>query len=277
MPPYTAVTLPGARSFILRSTAGRQYRILLWVPDSPPPAAGFPVLYLLDANAVFATAVEAMRVQTRGKAGIAPAVIVGIGYPGTEPFPPERQEDFLLPEAQPAPAVAAKISERGLPLVGNALEFQAFLKRVLFPAIETEHPVDVSQRAILGHSLGGLFVLELLFTRTSLFRHYLAGSPSLHWDQQRMEAKEQTFCDQVSLHKERVHLLLAVEGEGREHISRLYDNTLELYERLRAQTGDHLRLDLKVFAEEGHVSMLPGFISSALRFAFGQESVISVE
>lgn len=42
---------------------GAPYRIFLRTPPGDRPAAGWPVLYMLDGNAVFATAADAIRVQ----------------------------------------------------------------------------------------------------------------------------------------------------------------------------------------------------------------------
>lgn len=57
------------------------------------------MIYLLDANSVFGTMVEAMRMQSRRpeKTGVVPAVIVGIGYETDAPFDPGRYYDFTLP------------------------------------------------------------------------------------------------------------------------------------------------------------------------------------
>ena len=61
---------------------GAPYRIFLALPKGPAPPAGFPVLYLLDANASFATLVEAQRRGGERPAGtgIGPTVLVGIGH-----------------------------------------------------------------------------------------------------------------------------------------------------------------------------------------------------
>lgn len=56
--------IPGAIRFDLGGRDGRlPWRITLYVPPGDAPAAGWPVLYLLDGNAVTATAIDIERVQ----------------------------------------------------------------------------------------------------------------------------------------------------------------------------------------------------------------------
>lgn len=56
--------LVDAVSFDLGGTAGQPpWRITLYVPPGPAPAAGWPILYLLDGNAVTGTAIDIERVQ----------------------------------------------------------------------------------------------------------------------------------------------------------------------------------------------------------------------
>ena len=43
-------------------------------------------------------------------------------------------------------------------------------------------PVDATNQALYGHSLGGLAVVHALFTEPKAFRSFIASSPSLWWD-----------------------------------------------------------------------------------------------
>ncbi|WP_159884176.1 alpha/beta hydrolase-fold protein [Paenibacillus puerhi] len=64
------------------------------------------------------------------------------------------------------------------PLHGGAEEFIEFIESELKPLIQSEFFVDRSHQTLIGHSLGGLLVLDVLFSRTSAFQTYIAGSPS---------------------------------------------------------------------------------------------------
>src|SRR5579871_5613259 len=77
-PATTPVTLPGATQFDLPSKiAGRTYRIFVYKPLTPPPASGYPVIYVTDGNAMFPLA--AAHTTLMGLAGKG-ALVIGVGY-----------------------------------------------------------------------------------------------------------------------------------------------------------------------------------------------------
>ncbi|WP_423748908.1 alpha/beta hydrolase [Caldibacillus debilis] len=262
------VTIPGTEQRVMYSRDGkREYRIFLAKPDGDPPPSGFPVIYLLDANAVFGTMVEAVRVQARRpeKTGVFPAVVVGIGYPTEMPFAPARFYDFTLPvpaaELPPGPDGAA------WPELGGAEAFLAFIEEELKPEIESELPIDSGRRTLFGHSLGGLFALHVLFTRPAAFRTYIAGSPSIHWNERPLREAERQFVSRLERETLNIDLLLAAGELEKSHPSRINANARELAERLSPLAGCGLHVEFKEFEGEGHVSVLPALISRAVRFA----------
>lgn len=173
------------------SVSGREYRIMLASPQTPPPADGYPVIYLLDAEMCFGTAVEAVRWQTKPPKGYDPAVVVGIGYPTRLDRVRERFMDYTTP------ADLAHLPVRGngepWPPLGGADAFLDFIEQELMPAVEARYPVDRSRQAFIGHSMGGFLVLHALFTRASVFRTYVAGSPSIWWNGHALLEEEIAF------------------------------------------------------------------------------------
>src|SRR5690606_37010606 len=67
------------------------------------------------------------------------------------------------------------------PRVGGSAAFRRFLRRELVPAIEARYPTT-GERAIVGESLAGLFVVETFFLEPDLFDTYVAVDPSLWWN-----------------------------------------------------------------------------------------------
>ena len=59
------------------SAKGLEYRILVSAPSGPPLQRGFPVLYVLDGDAWFGSAIEIAKMREYEK--LAPAIIVGVG------------------------------------------------------------------------------------------------------------------------------------------------------------------------------------------------------
>jgi predicted alpha/beta superfamily hydrolase len=64
---------------------------------------------------------------------------------------------------------------------GGAGNFKRFLSTELIPEIDRNYRTD-GFRILSGHSAGGQFVLYCLTAEPSLFRGYIAISPSLDWD-----------------------------------------------------------------------------------------------
>lgn len=61
-----AFTIHGTEVRMMSSrNENRAYQIFISKPSTPPPPAGYPVIYLLDANSVFGTMAEAVRIQGR--------------------------------------------------------------------------------------------------------------------------------------------------------------------------------------------------------------------
>ncbi|BBW98228.1 alpha/beta hydrolase [Geobacillus sp. FSL W8-0032] len=260
-------TIPRTKQRVMYSHYGnREYRIFVAQPDADPPPLGFPVIYVLDANSVFGTMVEAMRVQAGrpDRTGVVPAVIVGIGYPTEKPFSPARFYDFTM--SVPESELPARPDGTAWPEMGGAEAFLEFIETELKPEIQRELPVDRTKQAIFGHSLGGLFVLQVLFTKPTAFRTYIAGSPSIHWSKQLLLEAEQRFVARITHETLNVDVLLAAGELERSHKSRINAHAEELVKRLSAFTDFGVYVEFQEFAGEGHVTVLPALISRALRF-----------
>lgn len=256
---------------------GAPYRIFLRIPPGTPPASGWPVLYLLDANAVIATAVEALRVQAAYPlgTGIGDAVVVGIGYPTEGAYDSVRRSwDYGPPPGQIYPPHAA-----GGPDVrtGGAEAFLTFIEEELKPLVATRTRIDAARQAIFGHSFGGLFVLYALFTRPAAFRDWIAISPAIWWEQHNVlrftvspEAAVRVFLGVGEYEQALAPFQIGAPDEserrGRLEEARTVDETREMAERLR---GYGKPVEFAVFEGETHMSVLPVAINRAIRFAFG--------
>lgn len=272
------VTMPRSEQRTLRSRAdNREYRIFIAVPEGEPPASGFPVVYVLDANSVFGTMVEAVRVQSRApqRTGVIPAIVVGIGYPTDGPFHPARHYDFtrdIRVEELPF-----KLRDGERPEHGGAEAFMTFIEEELKPVIEETYSIDRRRQTIFGHSLGGMFVLHLLFAKPEAFQCYIAGSPSIHWNKPVLLEEEQAFASKLSASGQSadksadIKLFLAIGELEKSHHTGGGENASELCGRLSALADYGLETAYKEFEGEGHVSVLPPLISRAVRFALRPE------
>lgn len=281
--------LPDTVQFDLAPAGGGEpYRIYLYTPPGEAPADGWPVLYLLDGNAVIATAVDTVRVQapyTLGT-GVQFGIIVAIGYPTDGPYDSVRRSwDMGPPPGQTYPPH----SENGPDVrTGGADHFLAFIADELKPEIARRAPVDPRRQAIFGHSFGGLFVLHALFLRPDAFAAWIAASPAIWWEGAGIVTAAARFvaAEQAGGGTGRGGRLLLLAGEYEQALapfqigaadaqkrlasfeeSRIVDNTRMMAERLAPVSG--LSTDYVFLPGETHMSVLPACINHAVRFAFG--------
>ncbi len=172
------VDLPGTEQLDMVARSGRTYRIFVAPPEGAIPEPGCPVLYVTDAHRYFPLVREACRSLRPPVPGIC---VVGIGYPEEDEavFRRRRAFDLVGPASEDflrtlPPAFAA------LETGGNTA-FMDFIELELMPTIARRYAVDPRRQALFGHSFGGLFVLDVLFSRPRLFQTYLASSPSIWW------------------------------------------------------------------------------------------------
>lgn len=172
--------LPQAQeTHIVSAHTGGAYRIQTARFGTPPPE-GYPVLYILDGDAYFPTAMlmahQAMNLPNGQN--LTPVLLVGIGYPSGKFFDlPRRAADYTPPFAEGAP----KEENRG-----KAEAFARFIDEELKPLIAHHAAVNPEQQALFGHSFGGLFGIYSLLTRPQRFRHYFISSPSIWWQNRRV-------------------------------------------------------------------------------------------
>ena len=170
-PPPPADPVPPHDSLVVASAAlGESRRINVWVPPAAraPGAARVPVLYMPDGGLHEDFPHVVATVDSLIAAGaIRPVLVVGI--PNTE-----RRRDLTGPTRVAADSAIA-------PRVGGSAAFRRFVRDELLPAIAARYPVT-EERAIIGESLAGLFVVETLLEEPALFDHYVALDPSLWWN-----------------------------------------------------------------------------------------------
>jgi predicted alpha/beta superfamily hydrolase len=237
------VTLDGTEQWTMHSAEGREYRIMISLPEGEVPyTGGYPVIYLLDGNAYFPAFHAAKRAQDRLRASI----IVAIGYPSDTPL------DFVRRAFDLSPPVP---QERNEPPQGGQDLFLEFIEKRLMPKVSERFKVDQDQRSLVGHSFGGMFGVYALFTRPALFQHVVAVSPSLWWRDRYLMEPERAFSQraragQVDLTHRSLTLLM---GE-RDMVQEIQDaRALQL--RLQDLSQYGLRSDFQVEPGEDHMSV----------------------
>jgi predicted alpha/beta superfamily hydrolase len=165
-------------SVVIRSEILDEDRtLLIGKPQSyDQGTAAYPVLVLLDGDTHFHYTTGLTKMLARNQ--LTPEVLV-VGILNTA-----RARD-LTP-----PAVDPRVTE-AVPSSGGAGNFRAFIADELMPWLDDNYRTH-PYKMLVGHSLGGLFAIDTLLERRELFDAYIAISPSLQWDEQRLVERANT-------------------------------------------------------------------------------------
>lgn len=274
------VVMQNAQQWTQRSKAGRIYEISIARPSAAAPEHGFPVMYVLDPSTAFATLVDAVRAEEQM---FGPVVVVGVGY--TSDADEENRTLDLTPPTDPANLPAGMPGGWGA--TGGNDAFLSFLVDELKPVIAKAVAVDPSRQALFGHSLGGLFVLHTLFTRSDAFDTYIAGSPSIWWGKRSILAEVAGFKAAQQHAKVHRRLLITVgelEATASPEEIRLgvtlkvsdvtklmreakqVANSAELAASLAPLGASGLDVQRVAFPDETHNSVIPSYLARGARF-----------
>ena len=275
---WQPVVLPQTEQRDIHSRhTGYDYRIFLSKPQQPPPPGGYPVLYVLDGNALFPTlALQANALENRPDPALRTSVlVVGVGYPGDALYDVAKRARDYTPPGQ------ASAAEQD-PLYGGAEDFLAFLQGELKPLIEARYEVDHQRQTLFGHSHGGLFALYTLINQPGTFQNYLAASPSLWWnDGQMLRQSDRLLANASSLAPTRLWLTVggaeeppagttpASAREKHQAERRMRSNLQALHERLAPLDNHGLSRKLSVNPDAGHGDN--GTLTAARAVAFAAQ------
>lgn len=193
----------------------RHWRVTLGIPKEAAPETGFPAFWMLDGNGALME-FDASLLDELGAQNATP-VLVFLGYNNDLRIDPARTRDYTF-------AIDPYHDDDTPPerLGGGADAFLEVIERRIRPEIAQRVTTDPAQQTLWGHSLGGLFALHTLYTRSGAFTTYAAGSPSLWWaDGALLGAPEARFSANNAGHSARV--LLSMGGGERAQDTRHRD------------------------------------------------------
>jgi len=241
-------------SFTLKSQdIGTEYWIYSEAPDPAREPGPWPAVAFMDGDNLFEFAVDAYR-RARAAGEVPPILILGIGYgagyrkPGNK-----RVRDYT------GTAMATENES------GGAEAFHDFLAGTLWPELARRHPLRADARALAGHSLGSLAVLHGLFRPRPFFTHYLAGAPSIWWDDRSVLAQ----AARLRARHERLPARLYL-GVGSEDTSSMIGDLELLEKQLKEHPFTGLEIISERFPGRSHEDVLPDVFRSGLRELFGR-------
>jgi predicted alpha/beta superfamily hydrolase len=148
---------------------GQKYDLLVSLPeDYATSGKSYPVLYILDGwHFPLMAFLQDNDVYSKR---VPPVIMVNISQGSGPAVAALRARDFT----------PTKTSREATS--GGAAAFLDFLEHEVIPFVDKTYRTVPSDRALLGHSYGGLFAFYCLEERPALFQRIVAASPSIDWD-----------------------------------------------------------------------------------------------
>jgi predicted alpha/beta superfamily hydrolase len=241
--------------------------ILVYVPTSGGVGSKtrYPVMYLLDGYSFFHS-VTGM-VQYLSAIGKMPEMIV-VAVVNTD-----RVRDLT-------PTHSISWSDGGedanfLKNSGGGEKFISFIEKELIPHIDSAYKTE-PYRMFVGHSLGGLTVINTLINHPALFSSYVAIDPSLWWDKQVLIKKAEQVLSQKDYTGKNLFFAAANTKEKGMNVGakgEINDNVpasdkLQFHEMLKKCKNTTLTWDWKFYPEDNHPSVPLISEYDALRYVF---------
>ncbi|MEO1518903.1 MAG: alpha/beta hydrolase-fold protein [Bacteroidota bacterium] len=243
----------------LTSTFNKQkYQIKISYPKSyaTDGEKRYPVLYVMDAETNFGGVSYIVQRLIKDKL-IPEILVVGVAYnTDYKNFYRLRSRDLT-----PVEDKNLRMGNHDVDPTGGAPEFSNFLEFELFPFIDKELRTVKGDRAIYGHSYGGLFGSYALLDKSQLFRRYLLLGPSL-WYKDKLLVKQVPSKDLAFKETTRLYM-----GSGELDL-RINDYQEEFVAFLRKKGIQNLKIKSEVIDNETHRTIFGVGFTNGLRFIY---------
>ena len=250
-----------------------QRKVWVYVPNMrtgvQDPAARYPVVYLLDGDGHFESVVGMIQQlsQVNGNTVVPEMIVVGI--PNTD-----RTRDLTPTHITSDPPIMDSIFAKN---TGGGENFTAFMKTELMPHIDSMYPTQPF-RILIGHSFGGLIVMNTLTNHTKMFNAYIAIDPSMWYDKERFLKTTQTKLAAQKYDGTRLYVGIAntmpegmtVENmkKDKTDLTRQIRSIFAMDQFIKANARNGLKYASKYYGDDDHGSVPLISEYDGLRFIF---------
>lgn len=223
----------------------------------------YPVLYILDGNIHFHSITGMIELLSSGVNGthVIPEMIVVaiLNTDRTRDLTPTSSKKGF--DGKDADWIVNS---------GGGNEFLRFLEEELIPAVESDYRT-FPYRTFVGHSFGGLAVMNALITRPQLFNAYVLIEPSTWWDDKIMLKRTADFLKSSNLKGRSLYIAQANPFVADDPRGSVVDDAFWATKQLQSTLAEHntgLQWQYKYYERDNHGSV--AFIAEydALRFIF---------
>jgi predicted alpha/beta superfamily hydrolase len=146
---------------------------------------------------------------------------------------------------------------------GGADRYLQFLKTELVPIINEKYRITSERSALVGGSMGGLFVIHALLNAPTLFKSYVALDPSLWWDEGVVNAEFRRKAGSLA----NLHRVLWVNGREGEGMHEMGVDRLQASLQTQAPSG--LTWMCRADANETHLTTSIKGFWDGVKFCYG--------
>jgi predicted alpha/beta superfamily hydrolase len=215
----------------------KEERVLnIYLPESysKDDSKKYPVIYLLDGSIDedFIHIAGLVQFGSFSWINMIPETIV-VGISNVD-----RKRDFTYPTTN-------KKDKKEFPTTGGSEQFIQFLEKEVQATINKNYRTT-NTRTLIGQSLGGLLVTEILFKKPALFDNYIIVSPSLWWDDESLlDFTPIPFKQQKS-----IYIAVGEEGPTMKRVAN------ELYTKLNVDNKKNYTLHFQFLEAQDHGDVL---------------------
>lgn len=242
---------------------GEDREILIHIPNSNGGSkikdrGNYPVIYLLDGNDNFNSVVSIT--EHMEETSLAPPMIV-VG---------------IVPSNRMSELTTGSDEEFG-GFVGKGENFMSFVEKELIPHIDSTYPTT-SYKTFIGHSVGGLTVINTLLHKPDLFNSYVSLDGALWWNKAKVVEDAKSILATQNYEGKTLYMAMANRLEkGVDTVSVMKDKSestaliranLKFIEELKKSNRNQLRYKYKFYEDDNHPSVRLIGEYDALRYIF---------
>lgn len=262
----------GFTDSLYSKTLGENRKVWIHLPDAKSintdSMKRYPVIYAFDGGLLF-NGLVSMTELLSGNSMCPDMIVVGITHTdrGRELTPTH------VVNMAPYDASDTTFSKTS----GGGEDLTTFLEKELIPYMESKYQAS-SYRMLIGHSTGGLMVVNTLIKHPELFSLYVAIDPALWWDGQKLLEESKSVLKATRYKEKALYVSVAntlpvgmsiSEAEKDTSIKTLhFRSALRFVKNAKNSPQNGLRFSWKYYERDTHGSV--PFISEydAIRFFF---------
>ncbi|WP_158288400.1 alpha/beta hydrolase-fold protein [Mucilaginibacter psychrotolerans] len=263
----------GKTDSVYSKIIGEKRKVWIYLPgdynDISLPRKIYPVVYLLDGDGHFSSIAGMIQQLSEVNGNMVLPQMIIVAIPNTN-----RMRD--LTPSQAKTSYEGK-KDPALAITGGGEKFTAFIQQELMPHIDSAYRT-APYKLFIGHSLGGLMVINTLINHSDMFNAYIAIDPSMWWDGKKLLTQARQLLDQKRFGGKSLYMGIAnTMDEGMDTLKVRKDTAnaslhirsiLALKDMLQNKAADGLTFGYQYYSNDTHSSAPLITAYDGMRFLF---------